>query len=365
MADTETNQEQNKPEEHKDEQNGEKKEEAPQGGNGSGIPLLHQWDERWANHPYNWGTVASSGCGPTSFSMIARWYGVDISPADAVDFAANGYHTNDGTSYNFFPDAAQHWGFEMKSATRAEVEESLRKGYPCIAAHGPGMFTNGGHFIVYAKLTDQGKLIVNDPNCGGGGPNNRGDDYQYDLNEVLDENGTTDFIGFICLTDHTGKKPLLNDQSLGEHGSGGSTTNGQYSKNRIDDGIREKAAGGDMILLTKLPEKKTYCEPIYPDYICVSDTVPMWALRAGDAKMQEMHENPQPASEKPNGEKADEKAPNGLNYDEDDIKKIMSENDVLTREQAIEKLSKIDKYTKPVNKENKNNNTDKKDGDKK
>jgi hypothetical protein len=275
----------------------EKKDEKNNaGGNGSGIPLLHQWDSRWANHPYNWSTVAKAGCGPTSFAMIARWYGVDISPADATDFAANGYHTDSGTSYNFFADASANWGFELRQASRAEVEESLRKGYPCIASHGPGMFTRAGHFIVYAKLTESGKLIVNDPNCGGGGPNDRGDDYQYDLAEVLNENEGSGFVGFVCVTPHDGAKALMNDQSLQEHGSGGAASGRKMRSS--DGGFRIIPKGSEMVHIVKLPDKKTFCEPIYPDYVTVSDTVPEWVLAKTITKTNEQAEKKKKETEK-------------------------------------------------------------------
>jgi hypothetical protein len=322
-------------------------------GNGSGVPLLHQYDPRWANYPYNDGTVASSGCGPTSFAMIARWYGIDISPADATDFAANGYHVSEGTSYVFFADAAKNWGFDMRQATRDEVVESLKKGYPCIGAHGPGLFTYNGHFIVYAKLTPEGKLIVNDPNCNGGGPNDRGDDYQYDLDEVLNDNAKEGFVGFICLTSHDGKKPLLNDQSLGEKGTASGSRLNQWAKSS-DTGFRVTPKGNDYVHIIKLPDKKTFCEPIYPDYITVSDTVPKWVL---DNTINQQNADTANKEGKgiPDGD-APEKAPNGMHYSENDIKYLM-ENQKITREQAIEQLSKDERYTREVQR-NKNGTFD-------
>lgn len=35
---------------------------------------------------------------------------------------------------------------------------------------------------------------------------------------------------------------------------------------------------GDMVTIIKLPKNKTFCEPIYPDLLTVSDTIPKWAL---------------------------------------------------------------------------------------
>lgn len=56
-------------------------------------------------------------------------------------------------------------------------------------------------------------------------------------------------------------------------GGGGGKNDSQY------DGFRFKYAG-ETVTITKLPDKKTYCEPIYPDLIMVGDTVPKWALDA-------------------------------------------------------------------------------------
>lgn len=46
-------------------------------------------------------------------------------------------------------------------------------------------------------------------------------------------------------------------------------------------GFEVKAAGKDTVKITKLPKGKTSpCEPIYPDLVTVSDTVPQWILDA-------------------------------------------------------------------------------------
>lgn len=56
-------------------------------------------------------------------------------------------------------------------------------------------------------------------------------------------------------------------------GGGGGKGDSQY------DGFRFKYMG-ETVQITKLPDKKTYCEPIYPDLIMVGDSVPKWALDA-------------------------------------------------------------------------------------
>ena len=44
------------------------------------------------------------------------------------------------------------------------------------------------------------------------------------------------------------------------------------------DGFSVRPVGSDYSEITKLPKGKTYCEPIYPDYITVGDTVPEWVF---------------------------------------------------------------------------------------
>ena len=155
------------------------------------LQILKQYDERWADHAYDWNTVEGAGCGPTSFAMIARGLGYNISPADAADFAsANGHHVSGGTTSDFFDDYLKELsggkqGFRQ-ATSREDIKAALEAGIPVIAAHGEGMFTNNGHFVTYAGIDKQGNLIVNDPNEGGG-VNNRGDDFRYDLERVLDD----------------------------------------------------------------------------------------------------------------------------------------------------------------------------------
>lgn len=97
-------------------------------------------------------------------------------------------------------------------------------------------------------------------------------------------------------------------------------------------------------VVEKVPDK-TFCEPVYPDYITVSDTTPAWALTMEQDLEAAKNEDPTGKIIK-NGD-APEKAPNGMNYHEEDIKVRMEANGE-TREQAIAALSKEPKYNTPV-----------------
>ena len=41
---------------------------------------------------------------------------------------------------------------------------ALKSGHPIIAHMGKGIFTRNGHYIVLRGVTDDGKILVNDPN---------------------------------------------------------------------------------------------------------------------------------------------------------------------------------------------------------
>jgi len=157
------------------------------------VPLLKQWDEKWGDYPYGSSTIAASGCGPTCFTMIAQFYGIIITPPEAADFAIinSFYPTPDGTSWGFFMAAGKHFGIPFyQTWDPNEVLTALSSGIPCIGAHGPGEFTQGGHFIVYAYMTENNEVMINDPN--------RDDTCKlYPWDFLVQDNANTGYVAFI------------------------------------------------------------------------------------------------------------------------------------------------------------------------
>ena len=49
-------------------------------------------------------------------------------------------------------------------ADATQVVSELKAGHPIICIMGPGDFTTTGHFIVLSGVTDDGRIIVHDPN---------------------------------------------------------------------------------------------------------------------------------------------------------------------------------------------------------
>ena len=269
MPDTDNN----KPADNKPAENNTSSAPSSQG-NSSGVPLYHQWDERWANHPYgsDGSTVCTSGCGPTSFAMVCAWYGKNVTPDMAADdFIQSGHRVlGQGTDHTAFQDRGPSYGVEFKYVNDpSPVREALKAGFPVIAAHGDGLFTGGGHYIVYAKLDNQG-LIINDPNQGGS-RNKNGDDYHWDLETVLADGGVCDW--WIPTTSHDGITPNFNAQSQAE---GGTNPAGGAMNKAMGPANNSISGGTGWVEIN--PKGKTYCEPVYPDLVYVQGNIPNTAV---------------------------------------------------------------------------------------
>ena len=134
----------------------------------NGMQIPHYLQTDYGNIPYGGGSIASSGCGPTSFAMIASYLtGNTITPPDAVAWCGNSYYKpGGGTYWSYFQAAASHFGCGSVTQTSNAntVLQALSEGCPVISSQRAGLFTSGGHFIVLRGVTANGKVLVNDPN---------------------------------------------------------------------------------------------------------------------------------------------------------------------------------------------------------
>ncbi|MDO4442997.1 MAG: C39 family peptidase [Slackia sp.] len=133
------------------------------------VPLLYQWDTRWAYRDYCAGPIGTTGCCPTSLSMV--YMGLtgetDKTPADMAAIAAeNGYaEDGQGTYATFLTDMAAQFGLQCEKFTPStqNLLTYLQSGYVVICNVGPGDFTDAGHFFVATGLADDGTVTINDP----------------------------------------------------------------------------------------------------------------------------------------------------------------------------------------------------------
>lgn len=134
----------------------------------NGMQIPHYLQTDYGNIPYGGGSIASSGCGPTSFAMVASYLtGTTITPVDAVSWCGDSYYMPGvGTYWSYFAAAAAHFGCGSVTQTNDAntVLKALSEGRPVISSQSAGLFTSAGHFIVLRGVTASGKVLVNDPN---------------------------------------------------------------------------------------------------------------------------------------------------------------------------------------------------------
>lgn len=136
---------------------------------GTGIPLIYQWDTRWANTKYSGSAFGLTGCCPTTLAMV--YQGItrktDMSPYDMGVLAAqNGFVSeSDGTYGDFLLTWGANLGLRCSelSVDAGSLKQALQNGDVVIANVGTGDFTEGGHFIVVTGLAENGEATVNDP----------------------------------------------------------------------------------------------------------------------------------------------------------------------------------------------------------
>lgn len=136
--------------------------EEPEGG--MDIPLYLQ--ANYTSVPWGDTNLGKSGCGPTCLAMVMTYLtGETVTPPDVIAWSGTTYLAPTGSSWEFFPAAASHYGVGYRSVKdQASVVEALENGYTIIAREQPGSFFSPvGHFIVLRGVTDDGKFLVNDP----------------------------------------------------------------------------------------------------------------------------------------------------------------------------------------------------------
>lgn len=120
------------------------------------MPLYDQTD--YGNVQYGKGTIASSGCGITCLAMVASYYtGEEWTPDECAALVnESGILPRDNVHRILI--AADKIGLNYEQKTTNDIMPSLQEGKTVIA-----LVNNSGHFVVLKGLTDDGKVLVNDP----------------------------------------------------------------------------------------------------------------------------------------------------------------------------------------------------------
>lgn len=148
--------------------------------NGSSMPVVYMSQsggQPWSNVPFGGGTIATSGCSVTSLAMVLSYLKSDVDssgwiyPSDIVAAIAgrygnyNWFYAGDGQIWDIFPAAAEIYQVSCNAISSASILQELAAGKPVIMSCKPSEFTSKGHFIVLSGLTEDGYVMVNDPNA--------------------------------------------------------------------------------------------------------------------------------------------------------------------------------------------------------
>ena len=133
------------------------------------VPLYNQLD--YPTTRYGDSTVRKSGCGIASYAMVLTYLlDREILP-DQLAEMYHKYKVKGGSSHSLFTETQEEWGVTVENCYweeawgKGKVMEALANRQPIIAnVHADSAFTNDGHFIVLYGLTEDGKILVRDPN---------------------------------------------------------------------------------------------------------------------------------------------------------------------------------------------------------
>ena len=135
------------------------------------IPQLFQFDYTQSMGFYDGEekSVATSGCGATCLSMVITYLtgNADQTPQTLFQTAVDsGAYNGDGLSHETLNALAESYNVKIEWIPNDSeaIYAAIRSGHPVIAHMGPGIFTQGGHYIVLRGLTKDGHVLVNDPN---------------------------------------------------------------------------------------------------------------------------------------------------------------------------------------------------------
>lgn len=150
-------------------------------------PYYSQQDKKWSDYK----KLGESGCGPSSFAMLAsKITGKKILPTEVVDKSGKYYDTKKGSSFEITKVLAKQYGFQYKEVKRSNnvdnnvniMKSMLKEGwYLHIHLRGPSPFAgSSGHVLGIYGLKSNGIPILADSGSRTGKPG----ESKYSLKDV-------------------------------------------------------------------------------------------------------------------------------------------------------------------------------------
>ncbi|MBQ2909633.1 MAG: hypothetical protein IJE53_02375 [Bacilli bacterium] len=120
------------------------------------MPLLDQTD--YTNIKYSQGTVATSGCGITSVCMVASYFTGNLYTPEDLAAMANKSASNNVDRMTWAADYVGLKWYCNENTSTNDLKQMLSEGKTVII-----LVKNSSHFVVCKGITEDGKILVNDP----------------------------------------------------------------------------------------------------------------------------------------------------------------------------------------------------------
>ena len=139
------------------------------------VPFYKQGAAEWGAESFGNGTLASDACCPTAIAMVVSYFkGERITPSEVSRrYDQDAYRSREQGSYGgkMCSAAAADYGLSVEADTaplsKEQILGALQGGAKIVMSMKPG--GDGGryatvyHYVVLAGLTEEGKIIVNNP----------------------------------------------------------------------------------------------------------------------------------------------------------------------------------------------------------
>ena len=141
----------------------------------SPLPFYKQGAIEWGAEPFGDGTLASDACCPTAIAMVLSYFeGRRITPSEvAARYDNDACRSRSQGSYGgkMCAAAAADYGLSVEagvdSLTGKQIREALESGAKIVMSMKPGgtggRYAHVYHYVTLAGLTQDGKVIVNNP----------------------------------------------------------------------------------------------------------------------------------------------------------------------------------------------------------
>ena len=151
------------PEETEEPEQAQEEEQIKPGYIPKDVPLYDQ--RKYTKIPYGQCSIATDGCGITCSAMVISYFtGYEILP----DYLGLNYNLRGKSHEQRMIKALKDFNINVVEEYYGKKEwplvfEALEEGYLVISLQGTGLFTTNEHFILLTGLTEDGKVLVNDP----------------------------------------------------------------------------------------------------------------------------------------------------------------------------------------------------------